>query len=811
MTAFLLTWNPDNFATSGEGPVKTLDYAVGEEVSWSCSSQQPQVGDRVYLIRLGKHQHPKGIVASGTVTRESFDDTHWTESSKQVSYIKFQIEDFRRSCAEGLLPMLLLRIAFPEQQWSPNSSGIEIKKASIEVLDDIWQRSKGQHSLATTLQWCFDKRGDDGPWFEMYRSLINDVKQAKETRAISDELLKNLWFDRNNGVSSVAPAGIPYSEYSQNIDWLREITFRVFNSPDKETLTAIYGEWQEHFSRTYWSVIQRVFSAADPDHLTSLVNYKYVARVADVIEKQFQIPIEKNKNWCVLNHNLTAAVTPWLQEGWGGHERNIALWNIYAHDERLKKQGQKGGKIPAGGEEVMSEFNQESLDYRPLGTNTILYGPPGTGKTFHTVEAAVRAADPEFRDVQDRPLLKVRYEQLVADGRIRFVTFHQSFSYEEFVEGLRANSENGQISYEIEPGIFKRICEDSASGTTTTEDELDRAISKFIEQIQDEGQLELTTINGKPFTVRYVNENSLGAFPGQSDKEDGHRISLKNIRQLYNGTLKNPKHYPYVRGALAHLKKTYSIPDYARLHTETRQNYVLVIDEINRGNISKIFGELITLIEPSKRVGQPEALTVRLPYSQDEFSVPGNLHIIGTMNTADRSLAMMDTALRRRFDFREMMPNCELLDDAMIQGVNIGSLLRRMNQRIEYLYDREHTLGHAFFMPLKELRNGDEGFIELQSIFRNKVIPLLEEYFFEDWEKIRLILADNQTDDADCQFVHAVEVSSQALFGNNYQDNTLDGENITYQLNSGAFENIEAYRKIAGEPIPAGGPEQNNG
>ena len=215
---------------------------------------------------------------------------------------------------------------------------------------------------------------------------------------------------------------------------------------------------------------------------------------------------------------------------------------------------------------------------------------------------------------------------------------------------------------------------------------------------------------------------------------------------------------------------------------------VLIIDEINRGNISRIFGELITLIEPSKRAGADEVLSVVLPYSKQPFSVPKNVYLIGTMNTADRSLAGLDIALRRRFTFREMPPKPELLDDVRVQGLSIGQLLRVVNQRIEVLLDRDHCLGHAYFMPLKD----DSSLERLEGIFRNQILPLLQEYFFEDWERIQWVLNDHRKPLAN-QFVNRKAGNVELLFG---QDVGQGLERNTWCLNDDAFERLESYMGV---------------
>jgi 5-methylcytosine-specific restriction protein B len=238
----------------------------------------------------------------------------------------------------------------------------------------------------------------------------------------------------------------------------------------------------------------------------------------------------------------------------------------------------------------------------------------------------------------------------------------------------------------------------------------------------------------------------------------------------------------------------------------------MVIDEINRGNISKIFGELITLIEADKREGAKYAVTVTLPYSGEAFSIPSNVDIIGTMNTADRSLALLDTALRRRFDYVPVMPDVRDEPGAPLFGlrvtvgdqvIDIPRLLGAINRRIEALYDRDHCIGHAYLTDLTAAQNGSDRFLALSAVFRKRILPLLEEYFFEDWQKIRLVLGDNQKPGA-LQFVREVndqEEDLSELFGS---DHGLDAYSTKrrYQVNHSAFVDPRSYAAIY-EAVPA--------
>ncbi|EOA8958137.1 McrB family protein [Vibrio harveyi] len=468
--------------------------------------------------------------------------------------------------------------------------------------------------------------------------------------------------------------------------------------------------------------------------------------------------------------------------------------------------------------EKESQMSQEFSNHKinsPL--NQILYGPPGTGKTYHTIEAAVQAAEPEFyanlniseqaggASEEQRTKLVEKYKELTRTGQIRFVTFHQSYGYEEFVEGLKANSEGGDISYDVEKGVFREICKEAEKHST------EKAASQghnfevcwqaFAAKLAEVDSLE---INMSQTSFHVVDFNEKRIFFEKSNGKKDHTLSINTLKQIFEGSREYSTGLGVYYNPLVRYLK--GLVDIEQQPAIKRQNYVLVIDEINRGNISKIFGELITLIEPSKRKGAQEPLEVTLPYSGDTFSVPDNLYIIGTMNTADRSLAMMDTALRRRFDFKEMMPKPSLFrDHQLVQGgcvINFESMLSALNSRIEVLYDREHMLGHAFLFPAYDLvkqGKNDEAFVALRDAFKNKIIPLLEEYFFEDWNKIRLVLGDSLkgTEHENLHFLRKIEQSYASLFGSEHDLDLYDDMKVTYALKpfeeGAVWDKPEAY------------------
>lgn len=362
--------------------------------------------------------------------------------------------------------------------------------------------------------------------------------------------------------------------------------------------------------------------------------------------------------------------------------------------------------------------------------NQILYGPPGTGKTYNTVLKAMSIIDGvEYKDVTDEEYteLKNRFDELKQKGQIEFVTFHQSYSYEEFVEGIKPNLDNENLGYKLEDGIFKQICY-KAKLTTQTEKDFDEVYNQFIlENKNIEKPLILETPSGSEFGIKFNSKNNIKIYTGENF--DKNTVGVITKEYLQEEIFKNGRKC-YVEAILNYLNEKYQLNSYSIKNNEP---YILIIDEINRGDVSKIFGELITLIEEDKRLDNKYQMETTLPYSKEQFGVPKNLYIIGTMNTADRSIALLDTALRRRFDFEEIMPRPELLAGKVVAGINLEQLLKRINQRVTEKYDRDHQIGHSYLMGVETEK-------DLERAYKNRILPLLNEYFYNDTKTVSQIL-----------------------------------------------------------------------
>jgi len=452
----------------------------------------------------------------------------------------------------------------------------------------------------------------------------------------------------------------------------------------------------------------------------------------------------------------------------------------------------------------IGELSSSSVATRQTGgvkmaKNIILYGPPGTGKTYSTVQYAVAIIEEKsIAEVKSEDYGEVfnRYLKYKEDGLIAFTTFHQSFGYEEFIEGIRPvvsseeKSEAGrEIEYEIHDGIFKAFCDSAIHGkASNNEENFEKAWNELISAAKQNGnQYIFKRQTGSQIQTQLVSDTTF-RVNWQSEQNAHNDLTMTTIVKQWLSSINRDSLsggsrwlYDARQAVIDELKQQYGLK-YVEPQAFKR-NRVFIIDEINRGNISKIFGELITLIEPSKRIGASEQLRALLPYSGQNFGVPDNVYIIGTMNTADRSIAMIDTALRRRFEFIEMQPDSATLKDVLVDGIDIAEMLDTINKRITVLLDREHTIGHSYLLPLKT----DPTIENLAAIFENRIIPLLQEYFYDDYEKIQLVLGDNQKPDDSTRFI-VKKTDAVKLFGNADVDFPE-----YYEVNSEAFMRIDAY------------------
>ena len=732
--AYLLTWNPDNWNWSDyKDKVKVVKEGKTVIEPWTSSSKQPKVGDQVFLLK-----NKVGIIGHGHVERASYEAPHYDSKKAQegltTNHIDVKFDWLMDETENNYISLDLLEIVFPKQTWRPQSSGIEIKEEYINDLEKVYKQVKlipnsriDFDALYNFLKNYCRRRYSDPEKAENQKAEMEEIKKVGQAAYSafnrygkfiekllpgfkmkksnswqnSGNLMKYFWIEyKKEGYEdlahSISISMNAYPEYNKKKGVTLSVRVEAKDSQCKKD--SVFSEKEVY--KIHNSILDLPIKKTDNLYYQASVKpkerklFKKIGNDAGEVRKELdqleKVQIVQEIIGMYEEQNTPDILMQTVQA--------IAeLTPYYEHilEVRENRIKEKEGSLMINEEPVTTYDLHQSGN--AFAKNSILYGPPGTGKTYYTAYYSVAICDgTTIAKLEEKPYGEVleRFNTLKKEGRIAFTTFHQSYGYEEFIEGIRpvmaGEEEKKSIEYEIVPGVFKKFCDDAS----LVDDKL----------------------------------------------------------------------------------------------------YVFIIDEINRGNISKIFGELITLIEETKRKEEAEGLTAFLPYSKQAFGVPKNVYILGTMNTADRSIALMDTALRRRFNFIEMMPDCRTIEDVVIRQngkeVNIGNILDIINRRIEFLFDREHTIGHAFFTSLK---NDNLNSIErIAAIFRNSIIPLLQEYFYDDYEKIRLVLGDNHKKDEQFQFVKKINITPKELFGESIR---LESTAV-YSLNEDALGKIESYQGI---------------
>ena len=807
---WLLSWNPSRWNWEEYDQLCTDTISDHTFIRrWSCTNTNPKIGDEVFLIKLG-HDKPRGIIGHGTVHRESYRDDHYDETKaaegQKINRIDVEFDCLLNYKNEKILLQDDLKEKCSSQTWAPQSSGIEIKAEVIPTLQNLWKTVTNERFYEDLAGW--------EPSIDVY----------------SPGFTVEQWLELLNDKDIIGPI------------WGRALA-KFYTEPNG-TSCKMLGK---KYNVSSQSILARI------------------NQLAQHIHDKTKCPLYQGKYWPIL---FVGRKPKLGEEGTFIWKLRPELFEAMSKTDILKYLENTETNIT---EEDPASMTDNSL----FSKNMILYGPPGTGKTYNTVIYAVAICEARpLEDIQAEAEenyqdVLSRFNTLKAEGRIAFTTFHQSYGYEEFIEGIKPDlgQEGETLGYVIENGLFKEFCNRAkavkvqpatgsqmkeqpriwgmilgGSGITDlkkqcfanneirlgwTEVDDNDIDGDFVgddkaswnakhmvfdfKNSMEVGDIVVIEKNNKSIDAigviigEYVYDESQGRYPRSRSVE----WLVKDIDQdmvpfLPNGRKQLSRFsvfaFDYIgMDVISQILNEYMDDTVVEVEQETKP-YVFIIDEINRGNISKIFGELITLIEYAKRAGASEAMDAKLPYSGELFSVPKNVYILGTMNTADRSIALMDTALRRRFDFEEMMPDTDILKGTVVVGkdqeedvtIEIDKMLEKINQRIEILYDREHMIGHAYFIKLKE----EPTMENLQEIFLNRIIPLLQEYFYDDWEKIQLVLGDNDKSvDKAARFIVDDEIRYRDFFRGKAENDEFDGKKV-FRINKDAFSNPASYKKI---------------
>ena len=675
-------------------------------------------------------------------------------------------------------------IIYVSNQWSGNgdkSSGTNKfinfvnSKFNYKITDVV------EHKSINDLYNDYLKKPNKG-WIAAYERFSAEVEQSLSATASNFEtdFIEKLWKSETNGIASAKQGTLSNDEYKNLLDDLPEITALIFKEPTPNTLEQIY-KWankakkEGKFNTVKRGVIHRVFAAVDPKKYNTILNIDALKPFAKNLNESFDLGIDGDGNWAELNQVVTKKIKSKIEKIENVLVFNTFIWWLF---EKLKKESDDENLCIEEGEtepSMTSELNKSEKKSK----NLIYYGPPGTGKTF-TLQKLLKEHYTETGTFEEpevwlnNKLSELSWFEVITlilldkDEQVSVIDIvnHEYFTKKLALNGRTANirqtawaalqthaiQESKTVKYakRIEPLIFDK----NTDSKWTIVDKEHELIVGFREQLNE--------LKAGPSVEDEIKRFEFVTF----HQSYGYEEFIEGLRPVTNDD--GDISYIVKPGILKRLCK--------RAEADANHQYALVIDEINRGNISKIFGELISLIEIDKRAGEKYPLTVTLPYSNLPFSVPSNLDIIGTMNTADRSLTHIDIALRRRFEFKELRTDYALLKSD-VDGIDVRKLLFTINKRIELLLDREHIIGHALLMNLSNLA-------DLKKVFITNIMPLLEEYFFEDWDKIKKVFNDNG-------FVSELKDAHTT-----WLDDSDEYAAKSYYVDGKAFNKIENYTAV---------------
>ena len=657
---------------------------------------------------------------------------------------------------------------------------LESRNALVEFCDWYEQESMQEKKSLPELFEEYKAENPRAEWVVSYRDIVKATKDAQASGSVTDELIDRLWFEMSNGVAKAGQGALARKTREVLGDRLTNLTRKILETPDRQTFGKVIEQFEafKEAGEISWIprlVIRRVFAAASPETVNTIVKKADLRTLYDELTEHYGLKARSSNDWFDMNRH----VREFLIEQ-GVDDSDFAFFNTFCWYLYTILTASKGGTLP-----------DEDLEEERMAMNLILYGPPGTGKTFtlrneYFPKYTEESPEVSVEDWCDETIGRLTWYEVIAaamydlDGgpvRVPDIVKHKFIQSKLRVQE-RTSRPNATIWAYLQTHTGPD-CEYVNTGRRSEPfwfDKDEQGGWHLADDWQESGEYVVEAIHalnaGPSSNDQIIKRYAFVTFHQSYSYEE----FVEGIRPVLNETESDGAEVGYrlELGVFRRIcKRARSDPDH---------RYALFIDEINRGNISKIFGELITLLEEDKRIGAENELTVTLPYSGDLFSVPANLDVIGTMNTADRSLAHIDTALRRRFEFKELMPNTSLDELQLLGGddVDVGQMLSVINRRIEALFDREHMIGHAYFINQSSLAD----------VFKRRVIPLLLEYFFEDWGKVRTVLADDQTDEPSEQFILEEKVND-GLFASGSKH-----AKFVFSINDAALNNPAAYRKI---------------